>query len=46
MNRVSSPGFAIHPGLPAASRRRAFFFVLRAVLGLTALLAAIAPFAS
>jgi hypothetical protein len=32
--------------LPAASRRRAFSFVLRAVLGLTVLLALIAPFAS
>lgn len=47
MSRVSSPGLvAIHPGLPAASRRRAFSFVLRAVLGLAALLAAVSPFAA
>lgn len=47
MNRVSSPAFpAIPPGLPVASRRRAFSFVLRAVLGLAVLLAAIAPFAA
>jgi hypothetical protein len=33
------------PGLPVASRRRAFSFVARAVIGLAALLTIIAPFA-
>jgi hypothetical protein len=43
MNRVSSLAPAAR--LPAADRRRAFSFVLRAILGLSALLTIIAPFA-
>lgn len=47
VNRGSSPAFqAIPPDLPAASRRRAFSFVLRTVLGLTVLLVLIAPFST